>query len=767
MSKVFIKRKKLNEDVSITDPTLAQQYLMIRKQITDKRTKRDQIMRSANQIDAEINILEKNLIAIETKAVQQQGELQVKKQATEKKEPEEGEEKEEETSESLKEAFKDTRSLGDYIELVISSIDRQYVDGETLVFEFEDILKRCFNDKDSVETCAKLIIDADRNVENEVEESGYIGGDNRGKFIANRSTPIRVAEFLEFNVEENIPDKYEKFTIISIDGKEKIIEDVEKYPNDAILYFTDGTSANASELEREGIEFVRELRWDEIEEIKGTEENDEGLKDWLDNEEKILNLKTELKDLQQEERDIRMEMEEDLADYEETTYQPKKSSRYSLTTKEITEPTMPHDYWGEKLNDIEEQIRNKEKEIRELGEKEMNENLESIFKPKTKKEIAKELLNNSIGKNREELINDIKTNIDDFDDEAEAFIFYLSNEYTPSGAEIYLSKDQREELYNLFKKGFNIAVFGIDYDDYKDELGEVDVPDFKKYVKSLGWDEFWFEDNIDQGEFIFIKNPKSIEEQVDREEWEKGKISTPPIGAFESTNESVYDDIINDLEDEKNKINKIQDFILQTTQKIEIDIDTPDEIEIKDEEPEILEPEPIELEPMSADEELPMPMDLVTPSREIPEESPFEPTQDEKLVDETLKVEDKEPYEPELMEEEDVETELELLNYEEEDEPQDEYVFHVRIDSDLEGEIVAKIYRDSEDDYWTIRVVKGDEEPLQSMQLDPRLDKLEIIGYLADFYNEIEIIDKKEYEYLLDDKDEIDAEYYGDLAKIQ
>jgi hypothetical protein len=50
MPKVYIKRKRLNEDVNINDPELAQQYLAVRKQMADKRTKKDQLMRQVNQI---------------------------------------------------------------------------------------------------------------------------------------------------------------------------------------------------------------------------------------------------------------------------------------------------------------------------------------------------------------------------------------------------------------------------------------------------------------------------------------------------------------------------------------------------------------------------------------------------------------------------------------------------------------------------------------------------------------------------------------------
>lgn len=65
----------LNEDVTIP-PELANQYLSVKKQIANKQGKKDQLMKSVNQLDNEINILTKNLIAIESKAAQQQGDEQ-------------------------------------------------------------------------------------------------------------------------------------------------------------------------------------------------------------------------------------------------------------------------------------------------------------------------------------------------------------------------------------------------------------------------------------------------------------------------------------------------------------------------------------------------------------------------------------------------------------------------------------------------------------------------------------------------------------------
>ncbi|MEK0338477.1 MAG: hypothetical protein QQN41_13695, partial [Nitrosopumilus sp.] len=107
MSKVFIKRKKLNENITITDPILAQQYLAVRKQMVDKKTKRDQLIRNVNQIDSELNLLEKNLIAIETKSAQKTGEVNVQQQPKKQElQPAENLETNESLSEELSDILK-------------------------------------------------------------------------------------------------------------------------------------------------------------------------------------------------------------------------------------------------------------------------------------------------------------------------------------------------------------------------------------------------------------------------------------------------------------------------------------------------------------------------------------------------------------------------------------------------------------------------------------------------------------------------------------
>lgn len=264
--------------------------------------------------------------------------------------------------------------------------------------------------------------------------------------------------------------------------------------------------------------------------------------------------------------------------------------------------------------------------------------------------------------------------------------------------------------------------------------------------------------------------------------------------------ESIYDDLtssiqteLEDLEKELQKLTDIKDYIENYDNQgvkedpEDVDIDININVDGEEEVPEELPTEVEELPAIpqdtialpSPDEEDGMFMGVPETIEDYDEDKdysnisdeivdtedrpdPFTPGEEEKIVDETLKAEDKAPYVPQLVEQEDIETELELMNYEDEDEPQDEYVFYIRLEPDTDEEVVAKIYKEDEDDEWTTRVVKGD-EAIQDIQFDNRLNKLDIIGYLANLFGEVEEIDKKEYEYLLDDKEKIDKEYYEKL----
>jgi hypothetical protein len=97
-----------------------------------------------------------------------------------------------------------------------------------------------------------------------------------------------------------------------------------------------------------------------------------------------------------------------------------------------------------------------------------------------------------------------------------------------------------------------------------------------------------------------------------------------------------------------------------------------------------------------------------------------------------------------------------------------DYVFTLKIEvEDEEEDIIAKFYKNEDDDYWRVRVVQGDEQPLEDMQFDPELDMVEIIEKIAEIpgYIEIEEMETQEYQDLLDDKEIIDNAFYDDIIK--
>jgi len=119
---------------------------------------------------------------------------------------------------------------------------------------------------------------------------------------------------------------------------------------------------------------------------------------------------------------------------------------------------------------------------------------------------------------------------------------------------------------------------------------------------------------------------------------------------------------------------------------------------------------------------------------------------------------------------EEAEDEADILDYddvEDEQEATDEdlnsdYIFAIKINSEEEDEIIAKVYRNKDDDFWKIRVVKGDEEPLETMQFDPDMEFVDIIERIGEIYDDVEEISMEEYKGLLDDKPETDEKYYDE-----
>lgn len=90
-----------------------------------------------------------------------------------------------------------------------------------------------------------------------------------------------------------------------------------------------------------------------------------------------------------------------------------------------------------------------------------------------------------------------------------------------------------------------------------------------------------------------------------------------------------------------------------------------------------------------------------------------------------------------------------------------DYLFALRLNRPGDDEeIIAKVYRNDDDDFWKIRVVKGDEQPLEGMQFDPEMKMVDIIERLAEIYDEVEEVDVEDYEEMIDDKEENDEKFY-------
>jgi len=226
MAKVYMKVKRINEDVSITDSTLAQQYLAVKKQMADKRTRRDNLMKQVNQIDSEMNILEKNLIAIEAKSAAASGKPEEPKpdqKAAEQTKTAETKPTEPTTEQGTNESFTPQgNSFNDFIEEVIASIDETYHDGEGLVYEYRPLIKKYFKNGETAENVASMIIEMETNWKDtgvefdkvrqawgDDENESYIGGDNMGKYNANMATPTRVAESIYDDITSSIQTELE------------------------------------------------------------------------------------------------------------------------------------------------------------------------------------------------------------------------------------------------------------------------------------------------------------------------------------------------------------------------------------------------------------------------------------------------------------------------------------------------------------------------------------------------------------------------------
>lgn len=92
---------------------------------------------------------------------------------------------------------------------------------------------------------------------------------------------------------------------------------------------------------------------------------------------------------------------------------------------------------------------------------------------------------------------------------------------------------------------------------------------------------------------------------------------------------------------------------------------------------------------------------------------------------------------------------------------EDEELFYVRLNDDV-APAVVKVYKESdeEDERWVMSVVEGDNTALEEMQFEPEFEKLEIINYLADIYEDVEEIFQEDVDDIVDEKKELDEDFY-------
>lgn len=94
----------------------------------------------------------------------------------------------------------------------------------------------------------------------------------------------------------------------------------------------------------------------------------------------------------------------------------------------------------------------------------------------------------------------------------------------------------------------------------------------------------------------------------------------------------------------------------------------------------------------------------------------------------------------------------------------DDDLFVLKIKDENDKLIIAKFYKNSSNSLWKVRIVEGSKEPLESMQFEKDMDKLDIIEKIEEFpgFDDVEEMDIKEYEDIIDDKEEIDKKYHDD-----
>jgi len=94
----------------------------------------------------------------------------------------------------------------------------------------------------------------------------------------------------------------------------------------------------------------------------------------------------------------------------------------------------------------------------------------------------------------------------------------------------------------------------------------------------------------------------------------------------------------------------------------------------------------------------------------------------------------------------------------------DDYVFYIRI-NEKGNEFIGKIYKLSPDGDWYGVVKEGQSKTFKKISYPPEYDEMDIIEFLGENYDKVEIIGSDEFnEYIEDEEDEIDEDIIGGSA---
>jgi hypothetical protein len=94
----------------------------------------------------------------------------------------------------------------------------------------------------------------------------------------------------------------------------------------------------------------------------------------------------------------------------------------------------------------------------------------------------------------------------------------------------------------------------------------------------------------------------------------------------------------------------------------------------------------------------------------------------------------------------------------------EDYVFYVKINEDG-NEFIGKIFKISPDGDWFGLVKEGESDTFQKISYEPGYDEVDIIKFLGENYDKVEIIDRSEYNDVIEDEEnDIDEDIIGGSA---